>query len=155
LGYGGDAAIVPPGPAATEVGRLQAMTEPAPAADPLPTWSAPVRYAEVDQQEIVFNAHYLTYCDEAMNTFCRQRGLLELAASVYVVSSTLDWFSSARWGDVVDVDARCTGVGTSSVTMAFEISVAGRRCCAVRTTYVHAVDGRPVPVPDRFRTALA
>ena len=29
------------------------------------TWSAQVRYAEVDQQGLVFNAHYLTWADEA------------------------------------------------------------------------------------------
>ena len=28
-------------------------------------WSAPVRFVECDQQGVVFNAHYLTWADEA------------------------------------------------------------------------------------------
>jgi len=32
----------------------------------VPAWSSPVRYVECDQQGIVFNAHYLTWADEAV-----------------------------------------------------------------------------------------
>jgi acyl-CoA thioester hydrolase len=32
----------------------------------MPAWSAPVRYAECDQQGVVFNANYLAYADEAV-----------------------------------------------------------------------------------------
>jgi acyl-CoA thioesterase FadM len=38
-------------------------------------WSAVVRFAEVDGQNVVFNSHYLTYCDEAMSAFCATRGM--------------------------------------------------------------------------------
>src|SRR5262249_38045593 len=51
------------------------------------TWSAVVRYAEVDQQGVVFNAHYLTYCDEAMGLLCAQNGLLDIAERIQLVSS--------------------------------------------------------------------
>ena len=34
-----------------------------------------VRYGEVDQQGVVFNAHYLAYCDDAMETWLRAIGL--------------------------------------------------------------------------------
>src|SRR5919206_3529034 len=76
-----------------------------------PTWAAPVRYAEVDQQGIVFNSHYLLYCDEAMGAYCDERGILELTERIHLVSSTLNWRAPARWGDVVEVDAHCTRVG--------------------------------------------
>lgn len=118
------------------------------------TWRAPVRYAEVDQQGVVFNSHYLLYCDEAMGAFCAERGLLPLAESAHLVSSTLTWRSPARWGDVVDVTSRCLKVGTSSFTMQFEIRVGERDCCFVETTYVHAVDGTPTPLSADARAAL-
>ena len=32
---------------------------------------SPVRYAECDSQGVVFNAHYVAYCDHAMDEFLR------------------------------------------------------------------------------------
>jgi acyl-CoA thioester hydrolase len=119
------------------------------------TWSAPVRYAEVDGQGVVFNSHYLLYCDEAMSAFCRERGLLTLAEQVQLVSSTLSWKSGARWGDILEVDATCTRVGRTSFGLAFDIRVGERSCCQVETTYVLTDGaGRSIPVPDDARAAL-
>ena len=119
------------------------------------TWSAPVRYAEVDQQGIVFNAHYLTYCDEAMGAFCDHRGILGFAERLNLVSSSLTWSGPARWGDTIEVDATCTRIGSTSVTMRFQVRAAGRDTCVVETVYVHVGDaGRPTPVPEDVRRAL-
>jgi acyl-CoA thioester hydrolase len=122
---------------------------------PGPVWSAPVRYAEVDQQGVVFNSHYLLYCDEAMGAFCEQRGLRQFVELVRLVSSTLTWTGPARWGDVIEVDVRCTRVGRTSATLAFALRAGGRPCCAVETVYVYAdAAGTPAPVPDAVRNAL-
>ena len=121
----------------------------------MPTWSAPVRYAEVDQQGVVFNAHYLLYCDEAMGTFCVQRGLTEFVELVRLVTSTLTWSGPARWGDVVEVDVRCTKIGQTSATLAFDVRAGGRACCEVETVYVYADEsGSPKEIPEAIRTAL-
>jgi acyl-CoA thioester hydrolase len=118
-------------------------------------WSAPVRYAEVDQQGVVFNSHYLLYCDEAMGAYCEQRGLREFVELVRLVSSTITWTGPARWGDVIDVDVTCARVGRTSATLAFDLRAGGRRCCTVETTYVYAdVAGAPQPIPDGVRAAL-
>jgi acyl-CoA thioester hydrolase len=120
------------------------------------TWSTPVRYAEVDQQGVVFNAHYLLYCDEAMGAFCAQRGLHDFVALVRLVTSTLTWSGPAHWGDVIDVDVRCTKLGRTSATLAFDVRAGGRPCCQVETVYVYAdPNGAPVPIPDDVRTALS
>ena len=122
-------------------------------------WTAPVRYAECDQQGIVFNAHYLLWCDEAVTAWFAATGTsyAELAArglETKVVSSTLDWTSSARWGDVVEVDVAGERVGRTSMTVGFAVRVGERVCCRVRTTYVLVdTDDRPTPVPDDLRTA--
>jgi acyl-CoA thioester hydrolase len=115
------------------------------------TWSAPVRYAEVDQQGIVFNSHYLLYCDEAMGAYCAERGLRQLAEQVHLVASSLSWRAPARWGDLVEVDAHCTKVGTTSFVIHFDVRVGERVVCAVDTTYVLAEDGRPRPLPEDVR----
>ena len=121
----------------------------------MPTWSAPVRYAEVDQQGIVFNSHYLLYCDEAMGAFCARHGLLDFAARIRLAASSLVWSGPAHWGDTVQVDARCAKVGRTSLTMHFELRASARPCCAVETTYVYADEhGTPLPVPDDARAAL-
>jgi acyl-CoA thioester hydrolase len=132
-------------------------------ADVLPrvtTWSSPVRYAECDQQGIVFNAHYLLWCDEAFSVWLGGADGAESAFAgrgldAKVVAADLQWRSSARWGDVVDVSAVVDRIGGSSFTMAFDIRVGQRHCCSVRTTYVMVseTDDRPVRVPDDLRIA--
>ena len=117
--------------------------------------SAPVRYGEVDQQGVVFNSHYLLYCDEAMGLFCAERGMLDVAERVHLVASTLNWRAPARWGDVLDVHTECVRMGTSSFGMSFDIRVGERTCCQVETTYVLADNGRPTPLPDEMRAKLS
>jgi acyl-CoA thioester hydrolase len=118
------------------------------------TWSAPVRYAEVDQQGIVFNSHYLLYCDEAMTAYCTERDLLAFAEQIHLVASSLHWRKPARWGDLVEVDATCRRIGSSSLEMHFDITVGTDIVCTVDTTYVFAADGRSRPIPDDIRALL-
>lgn len=122
---------------------------------PQPTWSARVRYAETDQQGVVFNAHYLGYCDEALGAFCAQRGLLAVAEALRVASSTLTWSAPARWGDTVEVVVQCERIGRTSLRIAFDVRAAGHPCCRVSSTYVLAdPTGTPIPIPDEVRAAL-
>jgi acyl-CoA thioester hydrolase len=119
------------------------------------TWSAPVRYAEVDQQGVVFNSHFLLYCDEAMGAYCEARGLRDFVALVRLVSSTLTWTGPARWGEVLEVDVGCTRIGRTSATLAFDVRAGGRASCHVETTYVYADEsGTPRPIPDDIRARL-
>ncbi len=122
-------------------------------------WSAPVRFVECDQQGIVFNAHYLVWADESVvptlaaygtpYATLEQHGLRQV-----VVGTELAWKSSARWGDVVQVDGGVGAVGRSSLVLIFAIRVGDRLCCTVRTTYVHlGADDRPVEIPADLRAA--
>lgn len=120
------------------------------------TWSAPVRFAEVDAQGIVFNSHYLLYCDEAVSAFFAERDLRETAAEIRLVACTLTWSGSARWGDVVEVDADCTRVGRTSFVITFDVRVGDSTVCRVETTYVHTDPaGTAMQLPDDVRNALA
>ena len=122
-------------------------------------WSSPVRYVECDQQGVVFNAHYLTWADEASTAWWTANGLpwAELTAGgaePVVKASTLEWTSSARFGDVVTVDAETETVGRTSVTVRFTVRVGERDCCVVRNTYVWLADGAAAPWPDDVRARL-
>ena len=123
-------------------------------------WSAPVRFIETDQQGVVFNAHYLTWADEAVNAWWEARGLpwqalSEQGLGYFVKASSLDWTSSARYGDTVAVDVDLETLGRTSLTLVFTVRVGERVCCTVRTTYVAAADGRPTPWPDEVRTRIS
>ena len=108
----------------------------------------------------MFNAHYLTWADEASNVWWASMGLpwatLTAGGSEPVVkASTLEWSSSARWGDTVTVDAETEKVGRTSVTVRFTVRVGERTCCVVRTTYVWLEDGSSAPWPDGVRARIA
>ena len=122
-------------------------------------WSSPVRYVECDQQGVVFNAHYLVWADEASTVLWAVLGLpwAELSAmggEPVVKASTLEWNSSARFGDVVDVEAEVERVGRTSLTLRFLVRVGERLCCVVRTTYVWLTADGPAPWPDAVRARL-
>ena len=122
-------------------------------------WSSPVRYVECDQQGVVFNAHYLTWADEASNAWWTSHGLPwdELVASgvdPVVKASSLEWSSSARFGDTVTVDAETGKVGRTSVTVRFTVRVGERLCCVVSTTYVCLTEVGKAPWPDDVRTRI-
>lgn len=81
-----------------------------------------VRWAEVDMQKIVFNAHYLTYFDTAITDYWRalalpyQETMHGLGGDLYVVKATIEFHASARVDDQLDVAMKCLRIGNSSLT---------------------------------------
>jgi acyl-CoA thioester hydrolase len=123
-------------------------------------WSSPVRFVECDQQGIVFNAHYLVWADEAVNSWWAARGVDWPAFNArgvdyVVVASSLEWQTSARYGDTVDVDAELETIGRTSLTVRFVVRVGERACCEVRTTYVCPAGGTSSPWPEEIRTLVS
>ena len=125
-----------------------------------PVWSSPVRFVECDQQGVVFNAHYLVWADEAVNFWWADRGvdwpaLMASGTEYLVVASSLQWRSSARYGDTVEVDAEVAELGRTSLTLRFVVRVGERQCCEIRTTYVCTLAGTPSPWPDDIRARVS
>jgi YbgC/YbaW family acyl-CoA thioester hydrolase len=83
-----------------------------------------VRWAEVDMQKIVFNAHYLMYFDTAISDYWRalalpyEEAMHALGGDLYVRKATIDFRASARMDDMLDMGVRCARIGNSS--MVFE-----------------------------------
>ncbi len=80
-----------------------------------------VRWAEVDMQKIVFNAHYLMYFDTAIADYWRalalpyEEAMQSLGGDLYVRKATIEFNASARVDDTLDVAMKCVRIGTSSI----------------------------------------
>lgn len=122
-----------------------------------------VRYAEVDAQDVVFNAHYLTYVDEAMTRFVEHLGYDPRATfteggdlDVMLVRCELEWQGSAAFEDEVTIAVEPVRLGRSSFDLRFTLTVDGAPVATATTTYVSVVPGekRSTPIPDRLRAEL-
>ena len=80
-----------------------------------------VRWAEVDMQKIVFNAHYLMYFDTAVADYWRalalpyEEAMHQLGGDLYVKKATVEFNASARMDDQLDVGMKCGRIGNSSM----------------------------------------
>ena len=117
-----------------------------------------VRYAEIDMQRHVFNAHYLVYIDDACDAWFRDAIGAQYGKEFDVVLKRLDitWDGSATWGDVLAVDVEVRRWGTTSFDIGFEGTVDDHPVFSAVVTYVSVAFGttEPVPVPDFVRAAL-
>ena len=121
-----------------------------------------VRWAEVDMQKIVFNAHYLMYADTAVADYWRALGLPyeeamhRLQGDLYVKKATVEYHASAKMDDRLDIGMRCARIGNSS--MAFECGIFRdeRLLVTVDLLYVFADPATQTsrPVPQALRDCL-
>ena len=118
-----------------------------------------IRYAEVDMQQVVFNAHYLAYVDDAMSHWMRAVGF-DYGVDGFdfmVRHAEVDWRGSATYGDVVAIDCAVARWGNSSFDVHFDIKVREATIVDIVLTYVGVEPGttNTMTVPDRFRAALS
>ncbi|MBA2960799.1 MULTISPECIES: YbgC/FadM family acyl-CoA thioesterase [Ramlibacter] len=114
-----------------------------------------VRWAEVDMQKIVFNAHYLMYFDTAVADYWRalalpyEEAMHQLQGDLYVKKATVEFHASARMDDRLDVALRCSRIGTSSMLFQGAIFRAEQLLITCELVYVFAdpasQTSRPVP----------
>src|SRR4051812_49802742 len=77
------------------------------------------RYAEVDLQGVVFNAHWLTYFDEACTRFFEHLGFDAAkdffeSFDVMLVKAVLEWQGPAGFDELVDIGVGIARIGTKS-----------------------------------------
>ena len=118
-----------------------------------------VRWAEVDMQKIVFNAHYLMYFDTAITDYWRSLGLpyqatmADLGGDLYVVKATVEFHASARADDQVEVAMKCSRIGNSSMVFTGAIFRGEEHLISGEIVYVYAdpatQTSRPVPAALR------
>lgn len=119
----------------------------------------PVRYAEIDQQGVVFNAHYLAYCDDAVARWWTDSGVSfgDHGWDVMLKKAVIEWQGSATFGDDLDIDVRVARWGNTSHDVAFTGTVEGRPVFSATITYVGVRHGTkdPMPPPDEVRARLS
>lgn len=121
-----------------------------------------VRYGECDAQKIVFNSRYSDYADIVGLEFLRAAGLGEAVTTggldYQVVKQTLEWKSSARFDQVLDISVRANHLGKTSFSLLAEMRITGEEpvVATVETVYVlvaaHTL--AKMPLPADFRAAL-
>lgn len=121
-----------------------------------------VRWAEVDMQKIVFNAHYLMYIDTAVAGWWRalalpyQATMDQFGGDLYVRRATLDYHASARYDDTIDVGIKTARIGTSSILVQAAVLRGDTLLVSGELVYVFADPASQTskPVPAALREVL-
>ncbi|MFN7570737.1 MAG: acyl-CoA thioesterase [Betaproteobacteria bacterium] len=86
-----------------------------------------VRWAEVDMQGVVFNGHYLTYCDVCVTEYWRAIGLrypqdvVRHGADIFLRKATVEYHAPAVYDDELLVCGRSARLGRSSLRFVVEM----------------------------------
>ncbi len=81
-----------------------------------------VRYGELDPQGVVFNANYLAYCDDTIDTWLQSQipeGLESHGVDLMLKKVVLEWHAPARLGDTLQIKAHVSRWGNSSFDVVF------------------------------------
>ncbi|OLZ41653.1 thioesterase [Natrinema saccharevitans] len=123
-----------------------------------------VRFAETDQQGIVFYGEYFTFQDEAVSAFFRaiDYGYEQMRADgwqIHVVNTELNYRAGAEFEDVIVNELRVADIGTSSLEYEYRAKRERDDAVLVDGTVTQvAVDTEteePTRIPDDFRDAVA
>jgi len=121
-----------------------------------------VRWAEVDMQKIVFNAHYLMYFDTAMADYWRalalpyEEALQQLGGDLYVKKAGVEYHASAHYDDPLDIGLKCERIGNSSIQFTGGIFLGDQLLITGELIYVFADPATQTakPVPPALRDVL-
>jgi acyl-CoA thioester hydrolase len=124
-----------------------------------------VRYAEIDGQKIVYNAHYLMYADLAITEYFRSLGIVfadpEPGFDISLVKATLEFKRPARLDELLDVHVSVIRLGNSSFTVGFSVMphaeadpALSRAEAEVIYVSYDAAKGVAVPIPKWVRERI-
>ena len=121
-----------------------------------------VRWAEIDAQRIVFNAHYLMYFDTAVAGYWRALAMpyaetmAYLDGDLFVRKATVEYAVPARYDDVLDIGVRCDRVGSSSILFSGAAFRQDEMLVSCELVYVFADPQAQTsrPVPQQLRDVL-
>lgn len=126
-----------------------------------------VRYNECDMQNVVFNANYWMYADDAVAQWIRHAmagepdsgpvSLDSIGFDFMLKTATGTWHKGAVYGDVLDATCYASRWGNTSFDVVVEMKVNEDPIFECTITYVSVTPGThtPVALPDRVRHALS
>ncbi len=121
-----------------------------------------VRWSEVDMQAIVFNGNYLNYFDVAFTEYWRATGLPNAVAQaadgreLFARKAGLEYFSPARFDDMLDMGVRCSKLGRTSMQFVVEIFRGNQHLISGELVYVYADTNlrKGIAIPDAWREII-
>lgn len=118
-----------------------------------------VRYSEIDKQGVLYNAHYMAYCDDTTDTWFRTvlADVFEQTVDVMLKHFTIEWSRPARLAETLDMTAQVTRFGNTSFEVEVTGSVKGEPSFRATIVYVCVKPGttETMPAPEAMRSALA
>jgi len=121
-----------------------------------------VRYLECDPQGVVGHPRYLGFFDVAMTEMWREavgayQDMVDSGTDLVVAETSQRYWSPARFDDLLEIEVGIAHIGNTSIVIAFDASVEGRRVVSGTNRYVAVGTGtnEKKPVPDEIRSALA
>jgi acyl-CoA thioester hydrolase len=124
-----------------------------------------VRWAEVDMQGVVFNGHYLTYCDVCLTEYWRAIGLrypedlVSAGSDTFARKITIEYHAPAVYDDELQICGRTAQIGRSSLRFVIEVFRKGASdipLIGAELVYVNAdpVSKKSLPWPEQVRDLI-
>ena len=122
-----------------------------------------VRWAEVDRQDVVFNANYFLYFDVAVAEYWRAIGFRypqdiveKFGTDIFAVKAGAEYHGSATYEDVLDVGCRTGRIGRSSMQLVFGIWRGDEHITSGELVYVNAdlKTKKSAPWPEALKAAI-
>jgi acyl-CoA thioester hydrolase len=122
-----------------------------------------VRYSECDQQNIVFNGHYLFYFDLAITELWRealgpyQEMIERHGVDMVVAEARIRYLEPLRFDEEFDLVAEVRRLGTTSMVTALSTDRDGTVTAEGEMRHVFVKPGthEKAPIPDAVRAGLA
>ena len=129
-----------------------------------------VRYNECDMQNVVFNANYFMYADDAVAQWMRQSvnamnggnpddlvSWADIGFDFMLKTTPATRPKGATYGDTIDARCEATRWGNTSFDVSVSMTVKDQPIFDCTITYVSVTPGThtPAPVPDTLKRALS
>ncbi|WP_347351084.1 thioesterase family protein [Intrasporangium sp.] len=123
-----------------------------------------VKFSEIDLAGVVFNSHYLTWCEDAKWAFLERAGfgpdhLAQEHGNALVRHAEIDWVASLQPRDRAEIRVSAERVGVTSFTLRHEIWRAGddpvlTATCVITYVWVGSGSATKTDLPPALRRAL-
>src|SRR6266581_3672617 len=120
-----------------------------------------VGFSDTDAQGVVYYGRYNPYFDLARVEYLRALGLLhwQPGGDFVMRANDVEYFAPARFDDELEIYARVSRIGRTSVTFEFAAYKMPEYLLLVTAhqtlVYVDLVQRKAVPVPDDYRAEVA
>jgi YbgC/YbaW family acyl-CoA thioester hydrolase len=120
-----------------------------------------VRFGDTDASGRIFYISLLNHFDAAEGEFMRSlgisySGIQDAHIAFHANARECDYSSALVYDDLMDIAVSVDRLGRASFTLAFDVSVSGRKAALGKVTIV-CIDRdsqRAIPLPEKLREAL-